>query len=106
MSCRDYWDDLTELARGNLVETDNERTAYIMYRELTAQMVTRMAQLRYDGVTREEIKAQIADIREHLQTDFRGRGGIRSVTEEEISELWEALGQAEGVMGAVFKEEV
>ena len=106
VSCRDYWDDLTELARGNLVETDNERTAYIMYRELTAQMVTRMAQLRYDGVTREEIKAQIADIREHLQTDFRGRGGIRSVTEEELSELWEALGQAEGVMGAVFKEEV
>ena len=46
VSFRDYWDDLTELTKGSLVEEDNERTALVMYGELTGQIASRAYEFR------------------------------------------------------------
>ena len=35
---REYWEDLTELTKGNIVAIDNEKTALVMYQELVYQI--------------------------------------------------------------------
>jgi len=68
---RTYWDDLTALSQGNLVEVDNERTALVMYKELVSQMISRTIEFKNAGVTAEEMYAQLENVKTHLRTDFR-----------------------------------
>lgn len=100
---RDYWDDLVELSRGNLVEVDNERTALIMYQELAAQILSRTADFRDDGVSREEMEAQIINMREHLQTDFQNVSeGNQKMIGAEIRKLQDMISQAERLIQSAF----
>lgn len=106
ISYRDYWDDLVELSKGNLVEADNERTALILYEEMAGQIASRTLDFKYDGVTREEMEAQLTKIREHLQTDFRELSERRrGAIEEELGELGKALQQAERMIQSAFRTE-
>ena len=66
----DYWNDLTALSLGNLVEQDNERTALVMYEEIVCQIISRTMELKSAGVTKNEINNQLNDIQSHLETDF------------------------------------
>lgn len=104
ISYREYWQDLVLLSEGNLVETDNERTALIMYEELVSQILSRAADFQRDGITREEMEAQLQKIRQHLNTDF----GYEKETEgskirEEIKELLKNLEQAEKIIQSAFE---
>ena len=88
VSFRDYWDDLTALTAGNLVEADNERTAVVMYEELVNQIISRAEVFREDGVGEEEMSARLKEIREHLDRDFpSSAGGGQRQMEEEIENL-------------------
>ncbi len=100
---RDYWNDLVSLSSGNLVEADNERTALIMYLELATQIVSRAADFKKDGVTKEEMTAQLANIREHLQTDFGNvSAGNQAAVQEQLTRLSEALTQADRMIQSAF----
>ncbi len=100
---RDYWNDLVSLSSGNLVEADNERTALIMYLELATQIVSRAADFKKDGVTKEEMTAQLANIREHLQTDFGNvSAGNQAAVQEQLNRLQEALTQADRMIQSAF----
>ena len=100
---RDYWNDLVSLSSGNLVEADNERTALIMYLELATQIVSRAADFKKDGVTKEEMTAQLANIREHLQTDFSNvSAGNQAAVQEQLTRLNEALTQADRMIQSAF----
>ena len=102
---RDYWEDLTALSAGNLVEADNERTALVMYGELVSQMVSRAVRFLEDGVSKEEMQAQLGLIRTHLDTDFQeaGEESRRKVTEE-IRKLQEQIGQAEKLVNSACRK--
>lgn len=103
----DYWKDLTALSEGNLVETDNERTALIMYEELVCQMVSRAAEFRMDGVTYEEMQNQIEMIREHLQEDFSNiHRTNQTIIEEEVRRLKHSLDQAERILQSAFYRKI
>lgn len=106
VSCRDYWEDLTRLTEGNLVETDNERTALVMYGELVSQIVSRTAEFRADGVEREEMLLELANIRRHLNSDFTHAAG-RKVSEEELDALLQHVEHAEKLVWSAYgrKEE-
>lgn len=100
---RDYWNDLVALSEGNLVEADNERTALIMYQELVSQVVSRAADFKRDGVTQEEMQAQMTNIKQHLQNDFNGLNDLdRSAVAEEIQSLENAVEQAERMIQSTF----
>lgn len=100
---RDYWNDLVSLSAGNLVEADNERTALIMYQELATQIVSRAADFKNDGVTKEEMKAQLTNMQEHLQTDFGNVSeGNREAVQEQIAKLNEAIAQADRMIQSAF----
>lgn len=100
---RDYWDDLVALSEGNLVETDNERTALIMYQEMVSQVVSRASDFKQDGVTKEEMKVQMENIRQHLLTDFDHTIETgRRWTHEELRSLQNSLEQAERMIESTF----
>ena len=102
---RDYWNDLTELSAGNLVEMDNERTALVMYQELVAQMVSRTIEFKNDGVTQEEMRAQLSNMESHLQTDFNNiNEANRATIEADIATLREAMAQAERMIESVYSQ--
>lgn len=93
---RDYWDDLTALSAGNLVEMDNERTALVMYEELVSQICTRTVEFRDSGVKSEEMQQQLLNIREHIQTDFiSSKDQERKLIEGEIGALLKHMESAE-----------
>lgn len=102
---RDYWNDLTALSEGNLVEADNERTALIMYQELVSQVVSRAADFKQDGVTGEEMLAQMNSIRKHLQSDFSNLNETnREMIKEDIDNLEKSIDQAERIIQSTFHQ--
>jgi len=102
---RDYWDDLTKLSAGNLVETDNERTALIMYQELAVQIVAGAADFKNAGVTQEEMNTEIFNIKEHLQRDFENVSeGNKEAVKQELQELKRAVRQAERMVRSAFEK--
>lgn len=106
VSYRDYWDDLTELLEGNLVEEDNERTALVMYREMAGQIVSRGARFRDAGVKKEEMLAQLVRIEESLDKDFtRMDEGMQELVRRETEEVRQAAAQAKRIVQSVFAGE-
>lgn len=102
---RDYWNDLTALSEGNLVEVDNERTALIMYQELVTQVVSRASDFKRDGVTKEEMQAQMTNIKQHLQTDFANLNETsRAAIEEDMQSLQNSIEQAERMIQSTFSQ--
>ena len=100
---RDYWDDLASLSEGNLVEADNERTALILYQELATQVVSRASDFKKDGVTQEEMQAQMENIKRHLKTDFlQLNENSHAAVEQEIQELCKSVEQAERMIQSTF----
>lgn len=99
-----YWDDLSLLAQGNVVETDNERTALIIYQEIISQIISRAVDFKNDGVTREEMMGQIENIKSHLENDFSGSSyAKKTLFGEELQNLKEALSQAERITASTFE---
>lgn len=100
---RNYWDDLVMLSEGDLVEMDNERTALVMYEELTGQMISRTAEFKNSGVKEEEMLAQITQIRQHLEDDFSHMDkGNQELLGTEIDSLKEALLKAERMVKSAY----
>jgi serine/threonine-protein kinase len=95
---RDYWDDLTELSEGNLVEVDNERTALVMYEELVSQIVSRTTEFRNAGVEEQEMLEQLESIREHLSTDFENKN-------EEMEKLVDDIEKAKRMVKSTYGQE-
>lgn len=103
---RDYWDDLTALSAGNLVEADNERTAMVMYEELVSQICLRTSEFRDSGVKKEEMLWQLSSIEEHLQTDFIFFGEHRrKLMEEDLKELSEHVKSAKRMVLSAYTGE-
>lgn len=100
---RDYWNDMMELSEGNLVEMDNANTALIMYRELVTQIVSRAADFKNDGVSQQEMEQALADIEQHLATDFENISESSKATiDAQIEDLRVAMQQAERVIQSTY----
>lgn len=100
---RQYWNDLTALSDGNLVEIDNENTALIMYWELASQIVSHTAEFKNDGVTQEEMESQLANIRSHLESDFSSvNESNKEFVKTEKKKLEDSIDTAERLIQSAF----
>ena len=100
---KDYWNDLCVLAEENIVETDNERTALIIYQEIVSQIVSKAVDFKYDGVSQKEMMAQIGNIRKHLQEDFSSLSNTSyDVIRNDIQEIKNYLDQADKIVASTF----
>lgn len=68
----DYWNDLTELVNGNLVETVNVETACVMYNELVSQISQNNLKFKATGITKEQMLNELDNIRARLENDVSG----------------------------------
>ncbi len=69
-----YWQDMTGLIDGNLVEMDNERTALVMYQEVVYQISQNTLDFKTEGVTQAEMEDQLDKIESRLETDIVAYG--------------------------------
>lgn len=100
---RDYWNDLTAASEGNLVETDNERTAIVMYEELLGQIITKTMEFKNAGIEKEEMLLQIENIKMHLRQDFKNsEESVKKVLDEELQTLWKHIRRAEKIIESVY----
>ena len=79
----DYWQDMTELIEGNLVEMDNAKTALVMYQEVVYQISENALSFKAAGITREELEDELDKISSRLDTDVIAYGN----NEEEIEDM-------------------
>ena len=70
-SYKDYWNDLVELSKGNLVEIDNEVTALMMYNEITYQVATNAQKFNDAGIGTDEMSEQLKNVLSHIESDIK-----------------------------------
>lgn len=102
----DYWSDLRELTAGNLVEEDNARTALVLYEELAGQILARGTEFQRAGVTEQELRACLTELRQHLKRDFvELPESRRLLLQDEMEELGNIIDQAERTLRTVRRQE-
>lgn len=92
VSYLDYWNDLQELTKDDLVEKDNLTTALIMYKELAYQIYTNCIHFKEEGIEKKEMESRITAIENWAasdisSSDMEGNERIRLLNEELISYL-------------------
>lgn len=86
VSYLEYWNDLSQLTEGNIVEEDNAVTALRMYNELVNQVATNTKKFKEAGVSRSEIEKKMDDISKHIESEVStssdaGSEGVRNMTD-------------------------
>lgn len=108
ISYKDYWEDMDEISSGNIVEIDNEVTAFLIYNEITYKIVTNAREFVNDGVEIDAIKAKLEDMERHVSTDI-DKSGNNSERVNELQMNFQnnmAMAKAElGIVEASLKEE-
>lgn len=103
VSYKEYWNDLTTLTDGNIVKSDNERTAFVMYREVAYQLIMHANEFRRAGVPKTDMQAVLENIEIHLE-DFNV--DEMNIEDDEIFEnLKQAISEAFRAIDIAFGEE-
>ena len=101
----DYWDDLTALSEGNLVEADNGRTAIVMYAELAGQLILHTTEFKNAGVEKEEMLVRLETIEQHLASDFAGLDeSSRKWLKEDMQKLSGHIEKARRMVESAYKQ--
>ncbi|MCC8151651.1 MAG: serine/threonine protein kinase [Lachnospiraceae bacterium] len=101
ISYQEYWDDLTELSAGNLVELTNKQTALVMYQEQVSQMMLYTTEFKDAGVTEDDMLDQIANMEEHLDSDFGD--DLSTAQKNSMETLKSTIEQAKTVISSTYK---
>lgn len=101
-----YWDDLDALTSGNIVQSDNVQTAFVMYREAAGQIIMHAWDFKKAGVTRTEMDSKLADMESRLKTDIERSPEYTDDMKENVNSLTSLYAQAKNsIASAFFKEE-
>ena len=112
VSYLDYWNDLSELTDGNLVDEDNATTALRMYNEMVNQIVTNARKFKEAGVSKNEMEKKLDSIQKHIDSEVKSASDAGSeritsliATIEENMELAEqAIGNAYETVNSTKEE--
>ena len=103
-SYADYWNDMVGLLSDNLVEGDNANTAILMYKEMVAAIISSSVSFRNEGITREQMEAELALIKEHLNNDFNSvEGTNKGFVDEQLAILQANIEKAYTQIKNVFQ---
>lgn len=104
VSYGDYWKDLETLTSGNLVDSDNERTALVMYREVVYQILMHANDFRKASITKSDMQASLENIELRLKTDF-DTGRMDTEDWDVVHYLEESIPMAYDALKVAFGEE-
>ena len=92
------------LLSDNLVEGDNANTAILMYKEMVAAIISSSVSFRNEGITREQMEAELALIKEHLNNDFNSvEGSNKGFVDEQLAILQANIEKAYTQIKNVFQ---
>lgn len=103
ISYKDYWQDMSALSEGNIVEVDNEVTALLMYNEIAYEIATHAKQFANDGVEIEDMRDKLEDIESHVAADIEKSGQNDTRVDELESNLQNNMILAERELEIVEK---
>lgn len=103
ISYADYWKDLTELSSGNIVESDNIRTALVTYQEVVAQVITHSTEFKADGVTKKELMDELAFITSKLE-ELSAMEDYKEAEVSSFNEIKENINQAYSAIETAYQE--
>lgn len=105
ISYREYWDDLTQVAAGDIAKEDNEITALIVYREMAYQIYVNAPRFKEAAVTKEEMLWQLTVAKEGiLFPEDSGEGGNAVRIAELTEQVEEGIRLAEQAVENTFQD--
>ena len=66
----EYWQDLCEVAQGNITALDNATTALMVYREMVYQIYVNAIKFERAGISKATLQKQLNNIKNHLETEI------------------------------------
>lgn len=99
-SFMEYWDDMSSLATGNIVEEDNIKTALVVYADITYQIRSHAMDFKRAGVERDSLVEMLTSIQSHLTTDVTAE--MREGNEEAIHSIEENIEAAQTSIVAAY----
>lgn len=103
-SYEDYWNDLTDLATGNIAAADNVTTAMMVYKELVYQIYNHASEFKAAGVSQDVMLAELDYIAEHLDSDIVIADDVNRERNLELkNKLKENLEQARRQVNTAFE---
>lgn len=99
VSYKEVWDDLVSLAAGNLAENTNARTALEVYKYFTCQINDSAQKFLKNEISKEDMRAQLANIESRLETDFE-ISEEQSINARLVSEIKKNIENAYGSVEA------
>ncbi len=89
-SFEDYWEDMKQVIQGNIVETDNYKTALVVYKEFVTAVRDQIFYFKQSGVEKDDLELQLNVVEQHLTEDFSAlisnESTITMIVQEEIRE--------------------
>lgn len=70
ISYAQYWEDMDEATKDNIIEIDNAKTACVMYQELSYQIRMHANDFKRAGIKEDALSNKLAGIEAHLDTDL------------------------------------
>lgn len=99
-----YWEDLSTLVSGNIVEADNAKTAIVTEREMVYQILMHTSEFYKSGIRAEEMSSALERIEEKIRTEFSDAD--RENYASEIQELSDMIGKAKEAVNLLGKGDV
>lgn len=98
---KDFWNDMKELTAGNIVISDNVKTALVMYREMTSQINMRAYELKQAGIGEEELLEELSRIDSRLTSDLPD-GSLDDADKIVVEEIKQSIEQGRDSITTVF----
>lgn len=103
-SYKDYWNDLTDLAAGNIAAADNVTTAMMVYKELVYQVYNHAMEFRTAGVTQQTMLDELDYVSQHIDSDIVIAEDTNKARNQELKDkLKQNLEQARRQVNTAFE---
>lgn len=103
VSYSDYWLDLVKMAEEDAGNGDNNVNTLLVYKELTAQIVTNASGFKQAGITQQQMETQLEKATEVLQSMEIVTGSANAEYEQEMKDsLIENIGVAQEIVVSTY----
>lgn len=100
VSYADYWADIAQLSKGNIVQLDNAKTALVVYQETVYQIRVHANDFRKAGVAENELTDMLSEIESHIRTDINIDD--REANNSLINKIFENIAQGREAVRIAF----
>ena len=91
LSYKDYWDDLVLLASGDIVKEDNIKTALIIYKELTSQILSHANDFKNAGVQKDALASELDMVEAKIKDIKTSSNFDKDLDQSSVNDIYDNL---------------